>query len=917
LSNAMRFGKRSLAGVAAGALALGMLTIASAPAASAKPSIKPKASLTGTVSPVRSTLVGAQLEAVPFSQITWTASGTTNGTTDTIAVALTTAPSPTAALALGQPSLVGVATTPDTTNAITNATANETLASGATSFALTSAYAAASTARIAIAATQAGTYTGTITTNSNSGCVATTTGQTGGGVCDVISFTFTTTGKAASMTLTPASTSISTSGVAPLVVTLRDSAGNVTQPLTVDTVAVTAPGAASISPASISMVTTGPSPAADSLFDGTAAVSFVASSTPGIYTVTATPAGTLPAGGVTAQSATVSTSGTVSSTAVSTISVSTPTDADNAGTQPSAATAAVPAGTSALTVTVTGTAATTYRLAAFASNLTGTINGATAGTSLGTATAFVNVTTNASGVGTAAFTVGGNLLSNLGAITINQVTAANAALASPGVALLVTQQLSALSPSLSETAPRGNIVQALGTPTPVTVTVVDQFGDPISNATVRAYRSAYLGTLLGSGVTNSSGQAQVTVSNATGLAAGGSETYVFSAAPFGAAEQQITGNTLTILYTASGAVTSMSVSVTGGATTPILNTTTSIATIPYVYVPYTGIVTGQTASVYNQTTGALTGGSIGNYATFSALPNPANMVTVTVPAGVKVSTTVPSATTLWSGGSQSVTAASSQSVYVWATKTGTHDITFTSGAITTTAKIEADTPAAAAYNIAVSPTSRTIETGAFSTVELTVSDVFGNPIPFVTTTAGAAGAVAATASGEVLLSGLTASATLGTGATGKSTVTLIAGNRAGTGKITFAPSGGVTNAAAAWQSGYVKPVGAPDPVKSAEVNVIVTDTPDKSITISGTRGTVSGRSGIIIDGVTDGIENGKTVTPFIRFPGETTFTAGSARPEISADEFTWQRKTGKRVTVYVELSDDASVRSNRVVIQAS
>ena len=215
----------------------------------------------------------------------------------------------------------------------------------------------------------------------------------------------------------------------------------------------------------------------------------------------------------------------------------------------------------------------------------------------------------------------------------------------------------------------------------------------------------------------------------------------------------------------------------------------------------------------------------------------------------------------------------------------------------------------------MSPTSRTIEAGAFSTVTLTVSDVFGNPIPGVTSTANAAGAVSAGTTGEVLLGGLVSSATLGTGAAGTNTVTLIAG-KAGTGKVTFTPSGGTSNAAAAWGVGYVKPVGAPDPVKSAEVNVVVTQDVDRSIVISGQRATVSGKPGIMVDGIADGFENGAKVKPWIRFPGETAYASGSARPVVSDEEFTWQRKTGKKVYVYFTSEDD-SIRSNRIIIAAN
>lgn len=57
----------------------------------------------------------------------------------------------------------------------------------------------------------------------------------------------------------------------------------------------------------------------------------------------------------------------------------------------------------------------------------------------------------------------------------------------------------------------------------------------------------------------------------------------------------------------------------------------------------------------------------------------------------------------------------------------------------------------------------------------------------------------------------------------------------------------------------------------------------KSITITGERTTVSGKPGIILDGTTYGSTKGDTVVPYIRFPGETTFLSGSARPEMGAD----------------------------------
>jgi hypothetical protein len=91
----------------------------------------------------------------------------------------------------------------------------------------------------------------------------------------------------------------------------------------------------------------------------------------------------------------------------------------------------------------------------------------------------------------------------------------------------------------------------------------------------------------------------------------------------------------------------------------------------------------------------------------------------------------------------------------------------------------------------------------------------------------------------------------------------------------------------------------------------------KSITITGNRTTVSGKPGIIVNGTTTGFKKGDTVVPYIRFPGETSFTQGSARPEIDADgSFSWQRKTGKKASVYFA-TEDGNLTSNRVTIQAN
>ena len=103
---------------------------------------------------------------------------------------------------------------------------------------------------------------------------------------------------------------------------------------------------------------------------------------------------------------------------------------------------------------------------------------------------------------------------------------------------------------------------------------------------------------------------------------------------------------------------------------------------------------------------------------------------------------------------------------------------------------------------------------------------------------------------------------------------------------------------------------------NASAVVPVTVTQQRSIVILGDRGLVAGKPGISIDGGTTGFVAGARVVPYIRFPGMTSYEAGSARPEVGADgSFFWERKTGKKTYVYFT-SQDGSVTSNRVIIPA-
>jgi hypothetical protein len=88
-----------------------------------------------------------------------------------------------------------------------------------------------------------------------------------------------------------------------------------------------------------------------------------------------------------------------------------------------------------------------------------------------------------------------------------------------------------------------------------------------------------------------------------------------------------------------------------------------------------------------------------------------------------------------------------------------------------------------------------------------------------------------------------------------------------------------------------------------------------SITISGTRTEVRGKPGVIVTGTTTGFGMGAILRPWIRFPGQTSYTQGSARILVDVQGgITWERRTGK--TIYISImSEDATVKSNRLILR--
>ena len=89
-----------------------------------------------------------------------------------------------------------------------------------------------------------------------------------------------------------------------------------------------------------------------------------------------------------------------------------------------------------------------------------------------------------------------------------------------------------------------------------------------------------------------------------------------------------------------------------------------------------------------------------------------------------------------------------------------------------------------------------------------------------------------------------------------------------------------------------------------------------SITITGTRGEVRGRPGVRVTGTTVGFEQGSILRPWFRFPGQAGYAEGSARILVSDQgDFTWERRTGKKIYVTVR-STDGAVTSNRIIVPA-
>jgi hypothetical protein len=92
-----------------------------------------------------------------------------------------------------------------------------------------------------------------------------------------------------------------------------------------------------------------------------------------------------------------------------------------------------------------------------------------------------------------------------------------------------------------------------------------------------------------------------------------------------------------------------------------------------------------------------------------------------------------------------------------------------------------------------------------------------------------------------------------------------------------------------------------------------------SILIVGSRGVVGARQGVVVEGTTIGIAVGTVITPYVKFPGPTEYTADTAIQRVRIVEgdrgtFTWSRRTGKKTYVYFTAA--SGERSQRIAIPA-
>ena len=774
------------------------------------------------------------------------------GADDTATVTLSSAPSAGARVTLAAAQVVA----PNAAS-FTTAANNASLAAGSSAPGV--ALSGTDDSAVWIAADTPGTYIGTIQTY-NAGAAANTA-----------SFTFTTRGAPATFDLKVNSPSVplTTTNLNMFTLSVKDAGGSLTQLESVDgvTMATTEANVVWTSPAA--------SITSPSLYAGTLAVTMATSTVAGTYTVSATPTGT-PWG--TAQTGSYSVINNVAATSIALV------DSANALNQVTA--------TSGAGSGILRPGATTATFAVTSATPGAPIVVYLSGTAFATAPAPVVVTTNAQGIGT--FTVD---VPASGALLNRTVVATQGARTYTATYTIGTIDCS----TISRTPSAGTIALPTGKAQPVVFSIDDSYGNPASGMVVVATS----GSTVKSATTGTNGIATIELPDLS-TSSVTSKTWTFTVDdPTSVTNPDVTGcasggaRPLVLEYSAAGTVTIAS---------PTYNTATEAAWVAAgtkPVVPYTGTIVPNAGSVTTPGRLVALGATVG-----------VQNVNVDFTAGEGVWFCADDTSTL---GTTAFAANCSEKAgtftavgstvtgYVTSTKTGPQTITATtSSGATVTWSVTFASEDAAARNITLTAAPPKQQTNRAVEAKVRVTDVFGNAVAM---TAGGASINLTTDKGT-LAGGLNIVNIDVTLADGTATV-MATSPLPGIATITATGTGGQFGNAV-----NVPFTGAAKSASPATVAVEWTGAASESITITGSRTTVSGKPGIKIDGAVTGQEDGKTVVPYFRFPGETTFAQGTARPSIEGGKFTWQRKTGKKFYAYVT-SDDGVVKSNRVIIAAN
>ena len=460
------------------------------------------------------------------------------------------------------------------------------------------------------------------------------------------------------------------------------------------------------------------------------------------------------------------------------------------------------------------------------------------------------------------------------------------------------------------TTPAGRILEKSGTTIDFDVSIVDNFGNPYSGLKVsgRAFASSGfpVGQLSSTATTDSAGQAFISVSPPDDTYAGTARITFRVTLASGLPVTTLSLPDVLVTYSTTGEPTSLTVN-QAQSTPSTIGPTSTISAYPNIVVPYLGYADTADGTPGTWSTTTSSGTPQGTMVTFIPQSTPATQISVAAGEGVQLSTYSSSA---WNSGETELWVDSGDPVYAFSTKTGVHNVTFTVGKLTTTAKFRVATTPDAAYDVAISPTSQDLAPGAFGKANVYVADAFGNPVPRTTDDSGG---VLVVARGQVLLTGLRDRAVVTTDDSGQGLISLIAAKSPGEGRLTVTPNPDTT--VAAWQPDFEPPTGFADPVKETSATVtIVGAAASPSITIMGERSTVNGRSGVIVEGLAVNVDPSATLVPWIRLRGQTAYTAGAASVTPDAQgNFTWQRRTGKKISVYFTTSGGL-VTSNRITI---